>query len=253
MHKFFSSGRSSTRQRSLGILLLASLIACWTLEGAVSCGQDSPVKESGTAQSGAAQSDTAPDRTEKGGTEKAGQSEPAASSPEGKLEAGLEAARKSAGQVTEALGKSAQDIGQTLNQSKTVQDASTSLLKPIYDLSQYMAHPWFYWLAFALMVAGVVSFAGQVVLTKLLLLFRMHLNFKEILSDVVGLLISLVGLVLTTQAATQNSTFTSSPAAVLSSAAVGVVMGILFYLWGQGTEFNAARRSRPTPPELPRK
>lgn len=214
------------RRHSFGTMLLLSLLCCGLLLPSIGAGQEPA----------------------------AGQIVPATeSSSEGKLEAGLEAARKSAGQVTDALGKSAQDIGETLNQSKTVQDASAGLLKPIYDLSQYMAHPWFYWLAFAVMVAGVVSFVGQVVLTKLLLLLRLHLNFKEILSDLLGLLISLVGLVLTTQAATQNSTFTSSPAAVLSSATVGVIVGILFYLWGQGTEFHAARRSRPTPPEQPRK
>ncbi len=173
-------------------------------------------------------------------------------SPEKQLEAGLEAARQSAGQVTEAIEKRAQDIGQTLNQSQTIQEASAGLLKPIYDLSQYMAHPWFYWVAFALMVAGVVSFAGQLVLTKLLLLFQLHLNFKEILSDLLGLVISLLGLVLTTQAATQNSTFTSSPAAVLSAAVMGVVTGFLFYLWGQSTELRAARRSRPAAPPQPR-
>lgn len=214
------------RNSTIGWILLLSLFCGWALLPATGYGQ-APTAE----------------QTEP----------PAPAASEDKLEAGLEAARKSAGQVTEALGKGAQDIGETLNQSKTVQEASAGLLKPIYDLSQYMAHPWFYWLAFAVMVAGVVSFAGQVVLTKLLLLLRLHLNFKEILSDLLGLLISLVGLVLTTQAATQNSTFTSSPAAVLSSAAVGAILGILFYFWGQGTEFNAARRSRPTPPEQPRK
>ena len=88
----------------------------------------------------------------------------------GQLEAGLESAQKSAAQVSEKISEGAQEIGDKLNQSSTVKEASASLLKPIYQLAQYMAHPWFYWIAFALMVAGVVSFAGQIVLTKLLLL-----------------------------------------------------------------------------------
>lgn len=219
----------ANRTLSTGMLLLLSLLLTWSLTPQGLWAQESPP----------AQTDS-----DKGAK---------ADAPSDKLEAGLEAARKSAGQVTDAIGKGAQDIGETLDQNRTVQEASAGLLKPIYDLSQYMAHPWFYWTAFAIMVAGVVSFAGQVVLTKLLLLLRLHLNFKEILGDLLGLLISLVGLVLTTQAATQNSTFTSSPAAVLSSAIVGGIAGILFYLWGQGTEFNAARRSKPTSPEPPRR
>lgn len=215
----------SSRSRVNGAaILLLSLVYCWVLSPAISFGQDTPA---GQAQ------------------------QPASAGGEGKLEAGLEAARKSAGQVTEALEKGAQDIGKTLDQSKTVQDAAAGLLKPIYDLSRYMAHPWFYWLAFALMVAGVVSFAGQIVLTKLLLIFSLHLSMKELLSDLLGLLISLVGLVLVTQAATENSTFSGSPAAVLSSAVVGVIAGVMFYLWGQSTEFKAARRPKAAPNNPP--
>ena len=66
-------------------------------------------------------------------------------------------------------------------------------------------------------------------------------------SDLLGLVISLLGLVLTTQAATENSTFTSSPAAVLSAAVVGALAGLIFYVWGQSTEFAAARRARVAP------
>lgn len=221
----------SLRQLSTGLLFGFGLLISWSLLPGQLGAQEGASK---SVDQGGAAVETKPSATET-------------------LEAGLEAARKSATQVGEAIGKGAQDVGATLDRSKTVQEASAGLLKPIYDLSQYMAHPWFYWLAFAIMVAGVVSFAGQVVLTKLLLLLRLHLNFKEILGDLLGLVISLVGLVLTTQAATQNSSFTSSPAAVLSSAVLGIFAGILFYLWGQGTEFNAARRLRSAPPEPPRK
>jgi hypothetical protein len=173
---------------------------------------------------------------------------PAQSSPAAnQLESGLESAQKSAAKVGEKLSQGAQEIGDKLNQSSTVKEASASVLKPIYQLSQYMAHPWFYWVAFALMVAGVVSFVGQIVLTKLLLIFSLHLSFKEILGDLLGLVISLIGLVLTTQAATENSTFTNSPAAVLSAAVVGAIAGLMFYIWGQSTEFAAARRNRVPP------
>jgi hypothetical protein len=102
------------------------------------------------------------------------------------------------------------------------------------------------------MAAGVVSFALQLVLTKLLLLAQLKMNLAEILSDALGLLISLVGLVLTTQAATQNSTFTASPAAVVSSAAVGLLAGFVFYIWGQRLELRATSRTvraEPAPKE----
>jgi len=141
----------------------------------------------------------------------------------------------------------AQDIGRTMNENETVKEISAGLLQPIYDLAQYMAHPWFYWSAFALMAAGVVSFAGQLIFTKLLLLFKFSLNLTEILSDALGLLISVAGLVLVTQAAAQNSTFTSSPSAVVSAAVAGLVVGFVFYLWGQKTEFQAARDRTPEP------
>ena len=135
-----------------------------------------------------------------------------------------------------------QELSDSLNQTQAVQEVSAGILEPIYALAQYMAFPSFYWVAFALMVAGVVSFAGQLVFTKLLLLFKLNLNVKEILADLLGLLVSLTGLVLTTQAATQNSTFPDNAVAVVSAAAVGVVLGFVFYLWGQKQEFQAARR-----------
>ena len=47
--------------------------------------------------------------------------------------------------------------------------------------------------------------------------------------DVVGLLISAVGLVLTTQAAAENSaSFVQSPSAVVSAAVVGALLGFVF-------------------------
>ena len=135
-----------------------------------------------------------------------------------------------------------QELSETLNQTQAVQDVSAGILEPIYSLAQYMALPSFYWVAFAIMVAGVVSFAGQLVFTKLFLLFKLNLNVKEILSDLLGLVVSLTGLVLTTQAATQNSTFPENSVAVVSATVVGGLLGFVFYLWGQKQEFQAARR-----------
>jgi hypothetical protein len=68
----------------------------------------------------------------------------------------------------------------------------------------------------------------------------MSISLTEILSDTMGLAISLVGLVLTTQAAAQNSTFTTSPAAVLSATGLGAVIGFLFFRWGTAQELAAA-------------
>jgi hypothetical protein len=56
---------------------------------------------------------------------------------------------------------------------------------------------------------------------------------------------------LTTQAAAENSTFTQSPFAVLSAAAVGIVVGFLHYRWGQSQELAAVegrRKKATTPP-----
>ena len=89
------------------------------------------------------------------------------------------------------------------------------------------------------MVAGVVSFALQLTLGKLMVLARLGFSPAEILSDGLGLAVSLVGLVLTTQAAAENSSFTSSATAVISAAAVGATMGFVFYVWGQRQELQA--------------
>lgn len=145
------------------------------------------------------------------------------------------------GEVAGSIQNKVTEIGARMDQNQTVQEVSAGLLQPIYQLAEYLQFPWFHWAAFALMVAGVVSFALQIVLTKLYLLMQLKLNLQEILSDTLGLLISAVGLVLTTQAAAQNSNFTTTPSLVVSSAAVGAVVGFLFYLWGQRTELRAAR------------
>lgn len=132
------------------------------------------------------------------------------------------------------------DLADTLDQNRTVQDVSTSILNPIYVAAESIAFSTFYWIAFALMVAGVVSYAFQLVFGKLVVLTHGRINMREIISDSVGLLISGIGLILTTQAATENSTFPDSPSGVLSAAAVGAVLGFILYRWNQAEEVDAA-------------
>lgn len=126
-----------------------------------------------------------------------------------------------------------------LDQSQQAKQISAGLLEPIYRLAEQLAFPMFHWLAFAVMATGVISYALQLVIGKLVVLSRMGFSIAEILSDALGLIISLIGLVLTTQAAAENSTFTQSPASVLSAAVVGIVAGFIFYRWGQAQEVQA--------------
>lgn len=132
-----------------------------------------------------------------------------------------------------------EEIAEQVDQNPMAQKAAEGVLGPIYKLAESLNFSAFHWLAFGLMSAGVVSFALQLVLGKLALLFRGSLNLKEIFSDAVGFVISTVGLVLTTQAAAENSDFTHSAAAVLSSAAFGVVLGLVMYRWAHSQEVNA--------------
>jgi len=162
------------------------------------------------------------------------------------------AQQQAAEKVPEKIKDQVSEIGKTIDKVPAVQEASAGILQPIYQAAEYIGFPAFYWVAFALMTAGLISFAGQLVFAKLFLLFRLHLNIKEIMADILGLLISVVGLILTTQAATENSEFTRSPIAVISSAAVGVVLGLVFYWWGQSQEFRAAQRPAKTVKETQR-
>jgi hypothetical protein len=127
-----------------------------------------------------------------------------------------------------------------VDQSAKAQRVKSSILAPIYALAQRLSFRAFHWVAFAAMVAGVVSFGLQLVLGKLVVLSKLSLSVTEILSDALGLFVSLVGLVLTTQAATENSAFTESSLAVITSAAVGGLVGLVFYVWGQRQEVQAA-------------
>ena len=152
-----------------------------------------------------------------------------------------EAAEKGLETTAEEVSK----IARQVDQNPQAKDAAAGVLQPIYLVAEKLAFPAFHWVAFALMAAGVVSYTLQLVLGKLVVLTRLGFSLKEIVSDAVGLAISIVGLVLTTQAAAENSTFTQSPASVLSSTAAGVVVGIILYFWGQSQELEAAAgRSR---------
>lgn len=144
------------------------------------------------------------------------------------------------------------ELAEKIDQNESAKKASEGLLGPIYKLAESLNFSYFHWLAFGLMSAGVVSFALQLVLGKLVILFKGSINLREIISDAIGFVISTVGLVLTTQAAAENSTFTHSPAAVLSSAACGVVLGFMLYRWGQMQEVNAVvgQRAAQSPKSL---
>jgi hypothetical protein len=131
------------------------------------------------------------------------------------------------------------EISAQVDESPRAQEVKAGVLKPIYSLAESFSFSAFHWLAFGVMVTGVVSFALQLTLGKLVVLSRMSISPAEILSDALGLVVSLVGLVLTTQAATENSTFTASAFSVLSATAAGVILGFIFYMWGQRQELQA--------------
>jgi hypothetical protein len=163
--------------------------------------------------------------------------------------AGKESVKEQAEQIVADTREKVEEIAQKVDESPEAQEASAGILKPIYSMAEYLSFSAFHWLAFAVMIAGVVGFALQLVLAKLVVLGKMGFSLKEFLSDALGLVISLLGLVLTTQAATENSNFTSSPAAVLSAAIVGVLVGLVFYWWGQTQEIEAVegRKKRQSP------
>ena len=141
--------------------------------------------------------------------------------------------------VIENAHETADAVVEAIDENEQAQEVSAGILKPIYSLAESFSFPAFHWIAFALMVTGVVSFALQLTFGKLAVLAKLGFSPTEILSDILGLIVSLMGLVLTTQAAAENSSFTSSALAVLSSTVLGVVVGFIFYLWGQRQELQA--------------
>ncbi len=154
----------------------------------------------------------------------------------------------SSGEVVDAAQeKIEQTIGEyaeKVNENPDAKEATQSILRPIYQAAEYLSVPWFHWVAFSLMVAGLISYALQLVLGKLLMLIQFHFSLTEILADGLGFAVSAIGLILTTQAATQNSNFAESPALVLSAAGVGALFGLIFYVRGQTQEFREARELR---------
>jgi hypothetical protein len=153
--------------------------------------------------------------------------------------------QKTSSQVEDGV----RQIATTIDQDPNAKTASAGILQPIYVVAEYLAFPAFHWLAFTLMTAGVVSYTLQLLLGKLVLLLRLGFSLREIISDAAGLAISVFGLVLTTQASAENSSFTRSPAAVISATAVGLVVGIILYLWGQTQELQAAAGRSATAPK----
>jgi hypothetical protein len=144
-----------------------------------------------------------------------------------------------ANQTVDDAQRKFEDVAQQVNQSDEAELARAGILKPLYKLAEQFSFSAFHWLAFAVMVTGVVSFALQLTLGKLVVIARRGFSLMEILTDALGLVVSLVGLVLTTQAAAQNSSFTASPFAVLTATGVGALAGIVFYWWGQRQELLA--------------
>jgi ABC-type multidrug transport system fused ATPase/permease subunit len=141
--------------------------------------------------------------------------------------------------AVEGTQQKVSDLAAQVDKNSKANEAKSGILSPIYLLAEKMNFSSFHWLAFMFMITGVVSFALQLVLGKLIALTKFGFSLTEILSDALGLIISLVGLVLTTQAATENSSFTESSFAVISATGLGVVLGFLFYLWGQRQELQA--------------
>ncbi|HEY0983483.1 hypothetical protein [Schlesneria sp.] len=151
-----------------------------------------------------------------------------------------ETAKETAAEWEEKTAEEVAKLAKQVDQEPIARTVSAGILQPIYALAEKLAFRSFHWVAFALMVSGVVSYTLQLVLGKLIVLTRLGFSFKEIASDAVGLAISVFGLVLTTQAAAENSTFTQSPFAVISATVVGFIVGVILYFWGQSQELQAA-------------
>ena len=206
--------------RMLPALVMGVFLICCT----VGVAQDEPVDPAGAPDNGvAAQENASTEPEDAGGVDDV-----------------VDNVTDAAKQAVDATTEKVDEIKQDVDADETAQEVAAGILQPIYALAErFETISAFYWIAFAVMAAGVVSFALQLVLGKLIALARMGFSMTEILSDGLGLVVSLVGLVLTTQAATENSNFTSSAFAVLSASIVGAVVGFIFYLWGQRVELEA--------------
>ena len=152
--------------------------------------------------------------------------------------------QEKAQQTLKGARETADAVAEAVDRNERAQDVSAGILSPIYRLAEAFSFPTFHWIAFSVMVAGVISFALQLTLGKLVVLARLGFSPAEILSDALGLVVSLLGLVLTTQAAAENSSFTHNASTVLSATAVGAIAGFVFYLWGQRQELQAVEGRR---------
>ena len=92
-----------------------------------------------------------------------------------------------------------------------------------------------------MMTAGLVSFLLQLVLGKLIMLTQSHFSIVEIMSDAMGFLISLIGLTLLTQSATNEGLVIDRPSFVVTAAGLGAFVGLIFYFRGQTQELREAR------------
>ncbi len=145
---------------------------------------------------------------------------------------------QAAGSVRDKLD----DVKDAVDADPQAQEATDHILTPIKEFgNKAAALPGFYWVAFAMMAAGLVSYLLQLVLGKLIMLTRFHFSLTEILSDGLGLAISAIGLVLLTQAANLEGRFIDKPSLVLSAAGVGAFFGLIFYFRGQTQELREAR------------
>lgn len=207
--------------RIVASILMITLIGCviasptWAQE----VDATPPVEEAATVEAGT------PDAEE------------AAAADEKEAVAKPEVVNEPEGELPEQL----KGIAKEVDDSQTAKETSAGILTPIYMVAEALEFPAFHWLAFALMLAGVIGFALQLVIGKLVVFAHLGFSIREILSDVLSLVISLIGLVLTTQAAAQNSTFTQSPFAVLSASLLGLILGIMLYFWGQAQEVEAVK------------
>ncbi|PQO36736.1 hypothetical protein C5Y96_06070 [Blastopirellula marina] len=207
--------------RLVASILLITLVFCVVASPAwaQAPADPAPVEEAATVEAGTPDAD-----------------QPAATD-DNEEQAKLEEANEPASELPEQL----QTIAKDVDNSETAKETSAGILTPIYKVAEALEFPAFHWLAFALMLAGVIGFALQLVIGKLVVMAHLGFSLREILSDVLSFVISLFGLVLTTQAAAQNSTFTQSPFAVLSASLLGLILGIMLYFWGQAQEVEAVK------------
>ncbi len=83
-----------------------------------------------------------------------------------------ETIRQEGDKVLNETKASVEKIAEKVDQDPRAKEASAGLLTFIYRVAEKLSFPAFHWAAFALMVAGVVSYAFQLVLGKLALLLR---------------------------------------------------------------------------------